>query len=267
MYITKDNFLISVENDFMKVTCLSSLGDRADQQDSAGYLVTPECGTVIICDGMGGHRDGKLASRIGVESFLERIKNVKAGYINKDMIEYVQDIDEDIADLKDESGNPLRAGSTLVSVYIIGDELYWVSVGDSRLYILRKDEFIQVTEDHTYELALKENIKAGEISEQFYNEEIDKSEALISFLGAGELPIISSNDTAFKLLPEDKLVLMSDGLYKNLSDEFIKGVIMNFNNPADALSSLDLQSMKNAHKDGRRRDNLTVALINIKKRS
>ena len=264
MYIDKDNYLISAENEIFKVYFLSSLGDRADQQDSAGYHLDDKRGTIIICDGMGGHRGGKLASRIGVESFLERIGSVKEGYINKDMIEYVQDIDEDIAELTDENGAPLRAGSTLVAVYINGDDLYWVSVGDSRIYILRKDEFIQVTEDHTYELALKENIQAGEITEQFYQEELDKSEALISFLGAGELPLISSNETAFKLQPDDRIILMSDGLYKNLSDDYIKSIICNFRNPSESLTSLDYQSMKNAHKEEKRRDNLTVALINIK---
>ncbi len=264
MYIDKDNFLINAENEILNLCFLSSVGDRSDQQDSAGYLLNEKDGAIIICDGMGGHRDGKLASRIGVESFLERIDSIKEGYINKDMIEYVQDIDEDIADLTDENGEPLRAGSTLVAVYIKGEDLYWVSVGDSRIYILRKDEFIQITEDHTYELALKENIKAGEITEQFYQEEIDKSEALISFLGAGELPLISSNETAFKLQSGDRIILMSDGLYKNLTEDYIKSIICNFTNPSESLTSLDYQSMKNAHKEEKSRDNLTVALINIK---
>lgn len=264
MYIEKDNFLINVDNSVFKLIAISSLGDRADQQDSAGYLLNDDGGVVIICDGMGGHKGGKLASKTAVELFLERVDTVTPGYYNKDLIEIVQDIDEDIAAFKDEDGNDLRAGTTLVAVLIVKDELYWVSVGDSRAYILRGDEFIQVTEDHTYELALRENIEAGAITEEFYKDEIDKSEALISFLGAGELPIISSNETAFKLQQGDKIVLMSDGLYKNLSDDYIKSILTNFANPADSLMSLDLQSIRNAHKKEKRRDNLTVALINIK---
>ena len=261
MYINKDNYLISTENKRFKVYFISSLGDRADQQDSAGFLLDDENGTVIICDGMGGHKGGKLASRLSVETYLERVTSIRPDCINRDLIDLVRDIDEDVADLKDEDGNPLRAGSTLIAVFIKNDLLYWISVGDSRIYILRKDEFIQVTEDHIYELALKENIKAGEITQEFYNEEIDKSEALISFLGAGELPIISSNETGFKLQPDDVVVLMSDGLYKNLTDDYIKGILINFKNPAESLSSLDLQSMRNAHKENKSRDNLTVALI------
>lgn len=263
MYIKKDNFLIRVHNDLFDLFMLSSLGDRADQQDSAGYDIGELKGTVLICDGMGGHRDGKLASRLATEAFLEKIKTVKPGFINKDMIEYVQDIDEDIADLKDDAGNPLMAGTTLAAVHIENDELYWVSVGDSRIYILRKAEFIQVTEDHTYELALKENIDAGEITEQFFKEEIDKSDALISFLGAGELPIISSNETAFRLQTGDRIVIMSDGLYKNLDDQRIKTVICD-NDPANALSLLDFESAKNAHKKQKYRDNLTIALLSIR---
>lgn len=261
MYIAKDNFFIKEENKIFKLFFLSSMGDRPDQQDSAGYLLEEEGGTVIICDGMGGHKEGKLASRIGVESFLERIVTINEDYINSDLLEIVQDIDEDIADLKDNNGESLRAGSTLAAVWIKNNQLFWVSVGDSRIYILRKNEFIQVTEDHTYELALKENIKAGEITEQFYNEEIDKSEALISFLGAGELPIISSNESAFRLQSGDQILIMSDGLYKCISDEYIKASIAILKNPAETLTSLDLQASRNAHKKEKNRDNLTVALI------
>lgn len=264
MYIAKDNFLITAENSIFKLFCLSSMGDRADQQDSAGYDLDDNRGVVVLCDGMGGHNGGKLASSVGVELFLDRVSTISEDYINYDLLDIVQDIDEDIADLKDSDGSPLRAGSTLAAVCIMEHKLYWVSVGDSRVYLLRGDEFIQVTEDHTYELALKENVKAGEITEQFYKEEIDKSEALISFLGAGGLPIISSNDRAFKLQTGDQVIIMSDGLYKNLSDEYIKSIITNFKNPAESLTSLDFQSSRNAHKQDKRRDNLTVALINIK---
>ena len=264
MYIEKDNYLINAENAIFKLSIISSLGDRADQQDSAGYLIDDDGGTIIVCDGMGGHRGGKLASRIGVESFLDRVGTLTPGYYTSNLSEIVRDIDEEISYLKDDDGNFLRAGSTLVAVIIRHNELYWVSVGDSRAYILRGDEFIQVTEDHTYELALKENIKAGTITEEFYNEELDKSEALISFLGAGELPLISKNDSAFKLHSGDKIVLMSDGLYKNLEDDYIKGILVNFKNPSESLTSLDFKSMRNAHKIEKRRDNLTVALINFK---
>ena len=263
MYIEKDNYLISTGNNRFKVYFISSLGDRADQQDSAGFLLDGENGTVVICDGMGGHKGGKLASRLSVETFLDNVTSIRTDNINRGLINLVRDIDDDVADLRDEDGNPLRAGSTLIAVFIIDDLLYWVSVGDSRIYILRKDEFIQVTEDHTYELALKENVKAGEISQEFYNEEMDKSEALISFLGAGELPIISSNEVGFKLHSGDTVVLMSDGLYKNLSDDYIKGILTNFANPSESLSALDLQSMRSAHKKNIGRDNLTVALIKI----
>lgn len=264
MYIEKDNYLISVENGIFTLTIISSLGDRADQQDSAGYFIDDDGGTIIVCDGMGGHRGGKLASRTGVELFLDSIGTITPGNYNRDLTEIVRDIDDYIVELKDEEGEYLRAGSTLVAVIIQQMELHWISVGDSRAYILRGDEFIQITEDHTYELALKENIKAGTITEEFYNEELDKSEALISFLGAGELPLISGNASAFRLQSGDKIILMSDGLYKNLADDYIKAIITNFKNPTESLTSLDFESMRSAHKNEKRRDNLTIALINIK---
>ena len=58
----KDNTLIVDENKYIKLSIVSQIGDREEQQDSAGYFVTDNKLFVTVCDGMGGHDNGELAS-------------------------------------------------------------------------------------------------------------------------------------------------------------------------------------------------------------
>ncbi len=78
----------------------------------------------------------------------------------------------------------LNAGSTLVAVMLDSSRnLYWNSVGDSRLYLFRDGDFAQITQDHNYTTVLLEKLNAGMIDREEFNSENLKGEALISFFG------------------------------------------------------------------------------------
>lgn len=260
-----DNYFLTQENDVFEVSFLSTIGDRNEQQDCSGYVINKDNGLVVVCDGMGGHSGGKRASNTAVRLLLEQyneydfLSNVKDNFIDS-----VNDIDQIIASFADVNGNPMRGGTTMVAICICEHDLHWVSVGDSRIYIARKGEMIQVTKDHTYELALKENMNAGLITEKFYKEEIKKSEALISFLGVGGLPIVDSNDRAFKLMQGDRILLMSDGLYKNVDDEIINEMVSKCSDTADAVYALERLIEVSEFIRDIDRDNMTVAIVEIK---
>lgn len=88
----------------------------------------------------------------------------------------------DVLNLKTASGEKLNAGSTLVAVMLDSSRnLYWNSVGDSRLYLFRDGDFAQITQDHNYTTVLLEKLNAGMIDREEFNSENLKGEALISF--------------------------------------------------------------------------------------
>ena len=260
-----DNYSCFDENDFFQVALLSVLGDREEQQDSAGYELKQTEGIVCICDGMGGHEGGKMVSNLAVDCLLNSyLDTYPCEDVHNLLVEAVKKANTDITSLKHSDGSKMQAGTTTVSAIIRKDKLYWVSVGDSRLYLFRNNESVRATVDHNFRLALDEAFNAGVIDEDKYNQELHRGEALISFLGVGELNLIDSNEESVTLLQNDKLLLMSDGLYKLLSDEEIENIVFNFANISEATQALEFKAKKKAKSLNAKRDNMTIALIKIK---
>lgn len=252
---------ISEENEVLSLSIISSIGDREEQQDSYGYMLKAREGLIVICDGMGGHRGGKIASKCAVEKFLT---NYDVGKDKEYLIECAKASDLDISEIADDNGEILKAGSTLVSVIIRENKLIWCSVGDSRAYLIRNGELVQLTQDHNYHTVLVEKRNAGIITEEEFFSEDKKGEALISYLGMGKLELIDYSETSFELIKDDRIILMSDGLYKLVSDEEIERLLNNFGNVVDAMWALEQKARKNAKNYGVSRDNMTIALIKIK---
>lgn len=149
----------------------SLLGAREEQQDCHYAHCEPGRAFAVVCDGMGGIGHGGAASRVAVET-LKGLFYAKeaAESCPTFFIRAVDILDEQVANLADDLGQRLGGGTTIVAVIIEGDALYWLSVGDSRLYILRGEELVCVTRDHNYLLIEPEDTSR-------------KAEALISFIG------------------------------------------------------------------------------------
>lgn len=261
----KDNFRTYDENPIFEIAITSVIGDREEQQDSVGYEIKPKEGLVVICDGMGGHNGGSLASSMAVDmltrSYLESYPTNSILCLLRNTVE---EIDRKVASLTDCEGKLMRAGTTIVAVVVRGKTLNWISVGDSRIYIYRNGELVQVTEDHIYQMIIDEKREVGIMNDEEHHTESIYGEALVSFLGINGLPMLDINDNPFELLKDDRLLLASDGLYKLIPDEEIRAILSNFNNIEDALNALQLKAQKLAKNQNIVRDNTTVALIKIK---
>lgn len=240
--------------------CISSiaLGDRKDQQDSIAIMQKDTNTTLaIIADGMGGLAGGKLASQAAVDAFCGHFMNDEVSNIPAFLYNQVIACDHMIASLQDEHGQPLHAGSTLVSAYIHNDELHFVSVGDSRLYLLRDAQLIQVTKDHNYKMILKEARK--NMSEEQFAQESKKGESLISYLGMDGLKYIDVSKEAIHLQPHDYLLMCSDGLYKRLLPQQISAIMKDVVYTGLEHTILALKEEAKLAK-GRKQDNTSIIL-------
>ena len=243
----------------------SVVGRRDEQQDAIkadDFYTYIENGKAIavLCDGMGGLSGGAKASAVCSSIVYDTFHSDKIySSIPAFYKSVIFDSDDEVCLLKNDDGSNLSgSGTTLVSVVIDDDKLYWASVGDSRIYIIREEQILCITKDHNYLMLLNEKVKRGEITEEEAQSN-SKKEALISYIGIGGVRYIDMNSKPFQLSSGDYLVLCSDGLYRSLSEEEIKELVCSFGNEtqnaAEALTELAMS------KNIKNQDNTSVIVI------
>lgn len=175
-------------------------------------LATPEPVLCGVFDGMGGESNGELASRLCAEEAQELFKSIQ---------ETVEFTDEFIdvfvanANLKvvSEIENTLkrRGGSTFAMVYIEDAVVSPYSLGDSRIYLYRDNQLLQISQDHT--LAMKKyNANIYTLEEALASPDSHK---LTSFIGVDteDQGLVSAKYEKIHLMSNDKILICSDGLY------------------------------------------------------
>ncbi|MGN1194012.1 MAG: PP2C family protein-serine/threonine phosphatase [Acutalibacteraceae bacterium] len=246
------------------------VGKRSSQQDA---IATSEPNVVdrfpqrwlgVLCDGMGGMNGGERASALSVKKTIESYRQfIAAGSVDIPTFyrELISKIDFEVSSLEDEEGNYLGAGTTFTSVFIDNGKLYWASVGDSHIYVMRENQIKMVVREHNYLMDLLEMVQAGEITyEEAYS---DKSkDALTSYIGMGGVSLMDIISRPVNLLPGDIVMLCSDGLYRSVSDEEILQIVSgNSENMQKAAESLTQFAMM---KNNPYQDNTSVVLARYK---
>ena len=216
----------------------SIIGERDEQQDSWFVRLESDKVYAAVCDGMGGYSHGQDASAAASETMkrLYLSKPTEEPYPDF-FIKAIDILDENVLSLKNPEGGKLSAGTTILTVAIDGDSLFWLSVGDSRLYIIRGENIVRVTRDHNYFLTLGQMMETGAIDKDRYDDEAPKGERLISYIGMGGVQIFDINDAPLKLMPYDTVLLCTDGLYRAVNDDEILKLANN-RSPNDAICAL-----------------------------
>ena len=207
----------------------SIIGHREYQQDFAGLVTEDRTTLAVICDGMGGLNGGERASREAVQLLLEDYEREQPSQqFTEFLCQEAARMDHLVCGLTNSQGQPLKAGSTTVSVMIHDGELYWMSVGDSRIYVLRGTSIVPVTRDHNYRRELEDMLAKGEITKERFQSETAtrRADALTSYLGMGGLRRLERNMQPFVLEKGDMVLLCSDGLYKSLDEHQIQAMIL-----------------------------------------
>lgn len=249
-----------------KIAVSSIIGTRKYQQDAVRVPEGEYDEKHFICvlsDGMGGLQGGEIASQITVDTFYRDFyENPAIDNYSAFLQSEIDKADCLVSELQNEDGSPMDAGATLLAVIIDASNLYWASVGDSRIYILRGDSILQINEEHNYAYTLRRQVEAGTISLEEAEQDASK-DALISYIGMGGVSLIDINEIPFPLEDNDILLLCSDGLFRVLNDEAIQLIIQEFfyNIPL-AAQMLTTCAMENSAGP---QDNTTVVVIKYNK--
>jgi protein phosphatase len=235
--------------------CSHSGKVRQNNEDKAG--AAPEVGLFVLCDGMGGLEAGERASQIAVDTVLkscrESAKSIDA--TGPRLAAAVELANENIFRASHALGGKAGMGSTIVAVQLCGDRLIVAHVGDSRVYRLRRAEFCQLTEDHSF---VAEQVRRGMITLEEANQS-QMQNVLTRALGVE--PTVSAEVNEELLIPGDTLLLCSDGLTRELSDSQIAGILRDASCVQDAANQL----IRHANEAGGN-DNVSVIVIRNSKK-
>lgn len=214
------------------------MGKREYQQDSFGQSpVLNGTGILaVLADGMGGLSNGERVSQRIIIEALNCAVNLQADQIPGALPEMVEKINRAVNQMLGPDGL-YASGSTLVSALIANNALWWISVGDSRIYLYRDFRLNQVSRDHDLFQDWMPDILDGKRS---IDEAMKSSDGrkLTSFIGMGELRYVDCNHCAIPLLSGDRVLLMSDGVYGTVSDAEMADILQNCANVQDAASQI-----------------------------
>lgn len=252
----------TIKTDDLLVACSASIGTREYQQD---YALLPSFTAIeskrymcVLCDGMGGMEQGGLASQTAAEYLDRGFSSVDPGidYIEF-LIDKITEVNKLVVNLKDENGNQIETGSTLITIIVDGDKLYWASVGDSRIYLFRSGQLSQLTTDQNYGTILLNQLNQGQITIEQANAHPLK-DALTSYIGMGKDPEINISQQAVQLHEDDIIVMCSDGLYRSLEDEETSRILADNENNIPLAAYMLIQAV--TEKEYANQDNTTVIL-------
>lgn len=241
----------------MKVSYGTDVGIvRSNNQDSLyTHMFSKTCGLFIVADGMGGHRGGKTASSIAIETVSEIIKNgfdkkLSSEDIRLLMTHAVKEANKIIFEKSCADEELSGMGTTIVVMLVINKTLYTVSVGDSRVYVCTKERLFRITTDHS--------LVANLVSKGIITEEEAKVHPHRNVItrAVGTDTDIEVDYFETPINKNDILVACSDGLHNLVSDDEITKATLTYD---DELSS-KLISMANERGGN---DNVTVITVKI----
>lgn len=202
----------------MRSWAVSETGSVRKNNEDTIYA-NPEKGFFVIADGMGGHEAGEVASSMAVEKI--RIELEDRETIDSKLLESAfKETNKLIFDTSSFEKQQMLMGTTLTVLKIEKDKGYIGHIGDSRIYLIRNQEIIKLTEDHTY---VEKLYQEGIITIEEY-ENHPKKNILLKALGSDKP--VDPQILEFQLLEGDILFLCSDGVYNLIQDEELITILL-----------------------------------------
>ena len=238
------------------------VGGRSENEDAICVAEVPPVGVgeaategghlLAVADGMGGYQRGEVAAKMAIDTLREMFAEDPGADPALLLKQAFRRANEKIYENGLGTGQDAMMGTTLVAVVTHGKYVTIASIGDSRAYLARANRLTQITKDHTI---VAEQVARGSMTEQEARESPHRN-VLTHALGhrpkvESKLPDIFE----ITLLPEDRLLLCSDGLYDVVpDDEMLRALTEGA--PEDAAQRLvDLAVSRNA------RDNVSAIVL------
>ena len=239
---------------------MQGVGSRARQEDSFtvvnafDVMQSLEKGLfVTVCDGMGGMKDGKLASETAIRSFRNSFSMLDcSGNIDAQLEKAVYQASSEV-----EAAIGGDGGSTVVAGIIYQEKLSFVSVGVSFFYLFRNGVLNRINREHNLcHQKYLEVVQDGDMDPGNYHED-EEANALTEFLGMIGMYDVDASVRPLPLMEGDVLLLCSDGVGGVLSEEEIIN-ILSLRSEQDMCRQMESAVL--AHKK-KHQDNYTALIV------
>lgn len=206
---------------------------------------------LAVADGMGGMAAGDVASNLAIAAMAQLDEDVPGDSLVDALRSAVELANQNLRDAVDANPALEGMGTTLTSMLFSGSKVAMVHVGDSRAYLLRDDEFVQVTKDDTYVQML---VDEGRITLEEASVHPQRSLLIRALQGTDVDPTYSVRQA----LPGDRYLLCSDGLSGPVSDESIAASMREYKDPDECAERLLQLALR-----GGGPDNITVIVADV----
>lgn len=225
---------------------------RAKNEDFIAYFDTFNGHVFVLCDGMGGHNAGDVASELAAESVRDFFNNDYHSNPFEAIEGAITHANEMVYSHSIKNNHQNGMGTTIVLILIRDDRVYYGHAGDSRLYLFKNNVLDQMTLDHSHvqQLISKGRISKKEAQKHPRRNQITKAIGLSRHFE----PEISPK----AIIPEDDdiLLLCSDGLTSLVTDKEIQSVLESYHD----LNGKAAKLINKANKKGGD-DNISVQII------
>lgn len=222
-----------------------------------GEQVVGARGTLLgVCDGMGGAAAGEVASRLAVEIIYEKLASgdppADHDELARRLVSAVEEAGVRIFTEARADRTRRGMGTTATIAALIDGRLFVAQVGDSRGYILRRGNFVQITRDQSL---VNQLIEAGQLTEE-EAETFEHNNIILQALGTADT--VQVDLTYADLRRGDTIVLCSDGLSGMVRAEEIRDVLLELQDPEQACMALtERANLAGGH------DNITVIVARL----
>ncbi len=231
------------------------------------FLVDKKLSLFVVADGMGGHASGEVASQMAVyelrtaidagrdaiERFGKGDRQAQQDVLN--LLEHAVQSACQAIYLKGQSEPEKRGmGTTTSALLIAGDRGFIAHVGDSRIYLLRAGQVIQLTEDHSL---VNELIRRGRVTKEGFDTSPYKAYKNAVTRAVGVYETVQGDTFDFEILPGDQFLLCSDGLHAYLNDARIVDSLKGDDVKALPKRFIDLANAGGGH------DNITAVVVRV----
>lgn len=206
----------------------------------------------VVCDGMGGHAAGEIASQLGAETIRDAYYAAPEKDIINALAHAVDQANQAIYSHAREHPELTGMGTTCVTLVLAGGRAYIVNIGDSRAYVARNGKLRQITQDHSW---VAEQVRVGLLTEQ---QARTHSHRNVITRSMGTQPNVTADLFIETMHEGDRLLLCSDGLHGYVEEDQIERAVLSQGEPGVAAKQLVDMANENGGPD-----NVTALVVHL----